>query len=371
MKNHPALAALILSVGLMAAGPAAAQGYQAVELETLGGSASHAQAINNAGDVAGYSFLPGDTTIHAARWDDAQVTDLGAPGGTYSLALGINAAGRVAGFSLALDDPADRGQAIVWNGTTPTILGTPPGTDGSLALGLNNAGRVVGSSSLLGSGEQRATVWAGGTGTLLPTLGGSNSEATAINSAGRIAGFSTLAGSQEGRAVVWNGNTITALDTLGGTYGRASDINNRGQVVGTSRLANEVDVHATLWNGTTATDLGTLGGSESLAMAINNQGQVVGQATTTGGARHAVLWDGGTAIDLNLRLDPETVAEGWVLMHAFDINDRGQIVADGINSVTNEYRAFVLTPVPEPATVAMLAAGAGLLGLARHRRRPR
>jgi uncharacterized membrane protein len=38
------------------------------DLGTLGGTNSIAVAINAAGDIAGYSTLPGDTVTHAVLW---------------------------------------------------------------------------------------------------------------------------------------------------------------------------------------------------------------------------------------------------------------------------------------------------------------
>ncbi|MGD0283903.1 MAG: PEP-CTERM sorting domain-containing protein [Dissulfurispiraceae bacterium] len=106
------------------------------------------------------------------------------------------------------------------------------------------------------------------------------------------------------------------------------------------------------------TDLGTLGGTDSHALGINASGPVVGYVDTTGNAAyHAFLHSGSTMIDLNTLIDPFS---GWRLLQAYDINDAGQIVGFGYNG-SGQRHAFLLTPVPEPSTVILLAFA--LLGL--------
>ena len=62
---------------------------------------------------------------------------------------------------------------------------------------------------------------------------------------------------------------------------------------------------------------------------------------------------------------------GWdYLAIARDISDNGQIVRNGW--IGGQDHAFLLTPVPEPSTLALLSMGAvGLLAYARRTRRGR
>ena len=119
------------------------------------------------------------------------------------------------------------------------------------------------------------------------------------------------------------------------------------------------------------TDLGTLGGTNSQALALNALGQVVGWSELADGSQHAMLWDGTSLIDLNSFLDPALVSDGWVLKEAAGINDHGAIVGTVINPLLgiNDGHAFLLSPVPEPETYAMLLAGLMLLGTMRYRRK--
>jgi probable HAF family extracellular repeat protein len=104
-----------------------------------------------------------------------------------------------------------------------------------------------------------------------------------------------------------------------------------------------------------------LGGASSEARGINASGQVVGWSVkTTYGNQFAFLYSNGMLTDLNQLIDPTS---GLYLSEARAINDSGQIVGYG-QGPAGEI-AFILTPVPEPATMALLALG----GLAMLRRR--
>jgi len=276
--------------------------------------------INDVGQVVG---VAGNPTL----WSGGNAISLGTLGGLGSVAYGINNAGQVVGFSAG---PNGFGRAVLWNGTTPIKLGPLPGGTDSLASDINDVGQVVGNST-------------------------------------------THAGRGGFRATLWNGTTPTDLGTLGGSSSQANDINDVGQVVGTSLIAERIVTHATLWNGTTPIDLGTLPGAigDSIAYGINNAGQVVGWSGWAGGPQHATLWNGRVATDLNTFLDAATLAAGWSLIDAMDINDSGWIAGTAYNSLTGQGRAYLLVPVPipEPTISALLLAGLGALGFARHRRK--
>jgi len=112
-------------------------------------------------------------------------------------------------------------------------------------------------------------------------------------------------------------------------------------------------------------DLGTLGGTWSQANGINNIGQVVGwtlvEPPSAISAQHAFIYSDGVMSDLNTFLPDDF---GWVLTYASAINESGQIAVNGRNAEGITH-AFLLTPVPEPATLSLLLLG----GLAAVRKR--
>lgn len=86
-------------------------------------------------------------------------------------------------------------------------------------------------------------------------------------------------------------------------------------------------------------------GAYSDGYAINDEGQVTGHSDSLGGP-HAFLYRDGQMVDLNGLIDPTL---GITLTDATGINDHGHIVANGGS------HAYLLTPVPEPSTWALLS----------------
>ena len=74
------------------------------DLGTLGGSASFAYGINAAGQVVGWSHMPGDAAIHGFLYSGGAMTDLNllpevAAFGFSSLAAyGLNDSGQITGY---------------------------------------------------------------------------------------------------------------------------------------------------------------------------------------------------------------------------------------------------------------------------------
>ncbi len=91
---------------------------------------------------------------------------------------------------------------------------------------------------------------------------------------------------------------------------------------------------------------------------------MVGYAETTSNGSHAFLYTDGVMQDLNAFIDP---LSEWTLLQATGINDRGQIAGTGF--IRGFVHAYVLTPVPEPASLAPFALGAVCLAWSAQRAR--
>jgi probable HAF family extracellular repeat protein len=216
------------------------------DLGILTGAPNNSQAfgINDAGQVVGcwndgqshaFLYTPG---VGMENLDTL-------PGGNYNLANAINNAGQVAGNSDTSTDTYDhRTHAFLYTpGAGMQDLGAFGEVNYSSANGLNNTGKVVGWTTT--TTVNNAFLWSGHL-QALGSLTGYNSTASAINSAGQVVGG---AETDEGRyrAFLYSAGVMQDLTSLvqelptGQVIVGAGGINDRGQIA-----ANSIDGHAFL-----------------------------------------------------------------------------------------------------------------------------
>jgi probable HAF family extracellular repeat protein len=343
--------------------------YTVTDLGTLGGTVSRPKAINNLGQVVGFAYTAGDTSYRAFSYNGSSMSDLGTLGGGNSFAMDINDAGAIVGASdmpyfppdpwARLDDYGAR--AFLYDGSTMSHVGDLGGPF-STATSINNAGQIAGYSDVYPNSPRHAFRKTGAQMIDLGTFG-AGTTADGMNSLGQVVGrsFQGTSPTTNYQAFLYSNGSLQNLGTLGGENSWAVDINSAGTVVGSAWTSGSLD-HPFVWQTGTMSDLGTLGGPRGGACAINTGGDIVGLAETENAAAcHAFLYKGGVMRDLNALIP---TGSGWMLWGAEDINDQGWIVGTGYNP-SGRVHAFLLKPVPEPATLLLLMLG----GLAVLRRR--
>ncbi|MCW7541647.1 DUF3466 family protein [Aquabacterium sp. A7-Y] len=315
-------------------------------------------SLNDVGQVAGYRVDRSGSVQPFLYSPGLGVEIIGGPA-ARGYGWELNNRGQVAG---------EGGSATAFSGA---FLYTPgagvqrlvSGGDYSAGYGLNERGVVVGSWRV--GHDNHAFIYRPGAGVQDIDAGHPrDSYAHAINAAGQVVGFA-YGNMHQPHAFVYTAEK-GMVDVSGGYgYSVLWDINQHGVAVG--------DFGADL-NSRRATLVDTASGSVTplpfssewlgfcQTQGLNDAGQVVGTSdyqSAGGVGLRAFLFDPGESrvLALDTLIDP---ALGLSLVSAVDINNKGQILATG-DVRGGGFAAYVLTPVPEPETMLLLAAGLVLL----------
>ena len=307
------------------------------------GPSIYPSAINDSGQVVGAYFHGRSDAI---LYSEGVMRIITPPDGAYSKAWGLNDFGDVAGEALFCDMVSGncvnaRNRAFIYNSSrnTHSILGTLGGRD-SWAYGINNSGQVTGYSAIAqDQSTVHAFIYKDGTFTDIgAVLGSTETVALGINASGQVAGYASSNSATRG-AFLYDSGFFLFFEPNGFPYG----INDRGEVVGGLSGNDDGSGRAFLYSHGAKQDLGTLGGGTfARAYALNNLGQVVGVSGPSfffNDGQKAFVYTGGTMQDLNALIPG---VAGRMLTEARDINDAGQIVANG--KINGEDHGFLLTP---------------------------
>jgi probable HAF family extracellular repeat protein len=301
-----------------------------IDLGTLGGNRAGATALNDSGQVVGYSFVADNAAPHAFLWEDGVMRDLSLVDDMSSGAGVITNSGRIAGANLT--DRSPQSHVFLWINGVRTDLGSTKG-DRVGVVGIT-ASNVL---AWADDGEHYvSTIWQDG---VRRELGGLNgwpyALARAMNSRGQVVGSSTVddvVGMDIVHPFIWENGVMRPLRLLGEPpcdqqpaktcgLGEARDINSRGDIVGNSSTLGQGS-HGVLWTGDSIIDLGAW-----QAVAINESREIIGY-----GIDVSFYWYSGTTITL-----PSLGGGGTVVT---DMNDRGMVVGWSLTA-SGEHHAFV------------------------------
>ncbi len=370
MKATPMTAALSIAC---ISGLAMAQNVSALQGPFGGDTVAH--DINDLGQVVGQSNS--GLSISTTVWDTNGVgMNLGAASG-YDTSFGyaINNSGQVVGYSEA--NGSGRRTATLWDNGRITDLGADMGVVGdSVARDINNLGQVVGSASFFGAFSS-GFLWDSSGGSSVGTLGMGGSN-LGINNNGVMVGHSFFFGDPDTASIAVpddRGGYLTQnLGPSGFNFSIATAINDNGMSVGHTNFGTDGAWQAAIFT----TDLmgppappvllGSLDGlNTSEANDVNDHGMIVGYSwdgTHSGLDSRAWAWVEGTMYDLNNLLEEGSMFS--LLIEATGVNNNGDIVGYG-QLHDGSISAFVIEGfVPAPSTLGLLAAG-GIMGARRRR----
>jgi probable HAF family extracellular repeat protein len=270
-----------------------------IEVDSYGDTYSAAIDVNEHGVVAGIS-TQGQSDVHGTEHYYGFVTDLGTLGGPdrESEARAINDAGQIAGWS---DQSSGGTRAFRWESGTMSNLGVLTGGFYSEAYDINELGDVVGYSDT--STNYRAFMYSGGVLRDLGSLiGGDGSLAYAVNDAGQATGYADYGTDSHAFLYDWDTNVMTDLGTLGGTRSYGRNLNEAGDVIGEANIVGDTAYHPFVYRDGVMKDLGILpGGIYASADRISPSGLVIGGASATMSFPHndhPVLWINDVIKDL-------------------------------------------------------------------------
>jgi len=313
-----------------------------------------ASAINNLGEVTGQAVLVGGEPLAVTFLYNGTTTDgFFIMDGNVSSGNALNDKGEIVGNFTGV--PAGTFLLL-----TQSFLFVSPGVIFSLdpraggestATGINDAQHITGSISTgvctvifedqcegpAGLGDTHAFLDVGLGPTDIGTLGGNFSAGAGINQHDEVVGSSNVTSGGPNHVFVYSHGSFHDVGMFQGYPSQGTAINDRGDIIGAASPPSGSAIGFVYRDGGFEPLRGLEGGTSSLPSGINLGGDVVGSSSVgSGGANHAFVYHHGKVMDLNGLVSPVLP----LLTSAAGIDDKGQIVASGLNGTL-----YVLTPI--------------------------
>ena len=314
--------------------------------------------------LAAGALLMAGAPAQAGSYVFQTITAPGTPAGDAAAALAINDKGQVlvAAFSGATFDFTDIDDVYNLHTHVYTAFPAYPGSAplSTEVNGINNSGEIVGNYHPVGGGWQGFS-YSGGVFSSVNAFGGSYNIPYGVSNNGEIVG--TVGDFTAVQGYLYSGGVFTAIDAAPYPANDtiANGVNSSGAIVGISGSSGSGVLNSSFLDmGGVFTPIAMPGELVTFASGINDAGMIVGGASNDGFATGPGFIDNhGVFTAINFPGATSTVLAG--------INNLDQIVGQYVDQNGN-IEAFVATPVPEPASWAMMMLGCLGAGLALRRR---
>lgn len=331
-----------------------------------GGTSINPVALSNTGQIVG-TYRRANGTIGSFSWsagvyqDVAGFDSLGGEGKNTTYAYDISDAGLVVGWSQPLGGQV---HGFIYDTSIPFYSLVPASSYPVIyPLAISPSGKYV-----VGEDQGLPFLYKVGSPaiTRLTPPGAVSGQGFSVNDSGQVLAYGNVKVNPATTITnyfLYDAGVWTNLTTTTGITGSFMDLNAQGDI-----LADPNGNPFILKEDGTRTYLKTAPGGAQLTMArgMNDSGQAIG--FRYGSQTHALAYTPGSGwVDLNTVLSP---VSSLTVLDAYDINNRGQILAVGWSESQRKYSYLLLTPVatPEPAGYGAIAA-AGLAVAAWARRR--
>lgn len=297
-----------------------------------GGAAATPVAINNRGEIVGTAA--GRVAQRPFLYRNGTMTELpiGDPD-QFGYAIDINDSGDIIARAVVTLAGYEHSFLIQRQGIID--LHAQTGLE-IFPVSINNRG-VIAANVWQGSWDDAVT-WSKGVVRYLTSDSTRGSYAADINNRGQV--LAQLYGAPFPSepagyySAIIRGQSVSRLGSFGGVA-----LNDRAHVAGEDNSTNQV--RTLLFRDGVWRDVGMLPGDVNIRLsAINNSDWIVGTSEGPGEVERAFLYVDGELCDLNDLIPPNS---GWRLIHATDLNNRGEITAYG--SYQGQEGGLLLKPV--------------------------
>ncbi len=314
--------------------------YKVTILPSLGGNATSPQAINDNGQIAGFSKVEGN--YHLFLWGHKNgIKDLGI---VINSVISINNAGQIAAN---VYDPNGNQRAFIWDPNSGRTILPTLGGQSSFAFSINNKGQITGSAQT-SSGLYHAFAWddVNGIRDLTPTAS-LTAQALFINDAGQTAIIS------QGNISIVDVNKNTTITfpkiSLSGIY----QITDKGDILCLDQSAQGVYNIITLQPDSSQKIIFQFKAISALSKINNKQQIIISEINQRGGLFGKIFPE---TENINHLLDPDL---GDISLDEYspsarlenltltEINNKGWIIGEIRSTIESSRRGVLFEPIPD------------------------